>query len=144
MQTLYVKPKDFDRKWYIVDADGKNLGRVAAHVASVLRGKNKPHYVPHQECGDFVVIINADKIAVTGDKMNAKRYYRHSGFPGGIKSFALKDMLVRKPIYPLEAAIRGMLPKNRLGRKLFKNVKIYAGADHPHTAQQPQALEIRD
>lgn len=142
MQTIFVNPKDFDRKWYLVDAEGKNLGRIAAEVAFILRGKNKAHFVAHQECGDYVVIVNAEKIAVSGNKMLQKKYHRHSGHPGGIKTFVLQDMLVRKPIYPLEAAIKGMLPKNRLGRKLFKNVKIYAGPHHPHGAQQPETLEI--
>jgi len=100
METIFVKPKDFDRKWYLVDADGKNLGRLAAEISFILRGKNKAYFVPHQECGDYVIVVNAEKIAVTGDKMDAKRYYRHSGYPGGIKSFALKDMLVRKPVFP--------------------------------------------
>lgn len=143
MDTIFVNPKDFDRKWYLIDAEGQTLGRVATKVAYLLRGKNKAHYVPHQECGDYVVVINADKVTVTGGKMLKKKYHRHSGYPGGIKSFTLKDMLVRKPEFPLESAIRGMLPKNRLGRKLFKNVKVYAGAQHPHAAQQPVALEIK-
>lgn len=142
MDTIFVNPKDFDRKWYLVDAEGKNLGRVAAEVAFVLRGKNKAHYTPHQECGDYVVIVNAEKISVTGGKMLKKKYHRHSGYPGGIKTFTLKEMLARKPVFPVERAVRGMLPKNRLGRKLFKNLKVYAGSEHPHAAQQPIALEI--
>lgn len=142
METIFVKPKDFDRKWYIVDAEGKTLGRIASEVAFVLRGKNKPYYTPHQECGDYVVIINAEKVVVSGDKLSAKKYYRHSGYPGGLTTTPLKDMLAKKPTFPLERAIRGMLPKNRLGRKLFKNLKVYAGPNHPHTAQQPLPLEI--
>ncbi|KGE71607.1 50S ribosomal protein L13 [Spirochaeta lutea] len=142
METIFVKPKDFDRKWYIVDAEGKTLGRIASEVAFVLRGKNKPYYTPHQECGDYVVIVNAEKVVVSGDKLSAKKYYRHSGYPGGLTTTPLKDMLAKKPTFPLERAIRGMLPKNRLGRKLFKNLKVYAGPNHPHTAQQPLPLEI--
>lgn len=142
MDTIYVKPKDFDRKWYIVDAEGKTLGRIATEIAFVLRGKNKPYYTPHQECGDFVVVVNAEKVVVSGDKLAAKKYYRHSGYPGGLTMTPLQDMLAKKPTYPLERAVRGMLPKNRLGRKIFKNLKVYAGPNHPHTAQQPLPLEI--
>jgi large subunit ribosomal protein L13 len=142
METIYVKPKDFDRKWYIVNAEGKTLGRIATEIAFVLRGKNKPYYTPHQECGDFVVVVNAEKVVVSGDKLAAKKYYRHSGYPGGLTMTPLQDMLAKKPTYPLERAVRGMLPKNRLGRKIFKNLKVYAGPNHPHTAQQPLPLEI--
>jgi large subunit ribosomal protein L13 len=126
----------------VVDAEGANLGRLAVKVASVLRGKNKPYYTPHQECGDYVVIINADKITVTGDKLDSKKYYRHSGYMGGLKETTLRDLMAKKPTAPVEKAIRGMLPKNRLGRKIFKNAKVYAGPNHPHGAQQPVALEI--
>lgn len=142
MKTIYVKEDQLDRKWYVIDAEGKNLGRLAARVASVLRGKHKPLYAPHQECGDFVIIINADKFTVTGGKEDKKKYYYHSRHPGGLRTFTLKAMLERRPIYPVETAIRGMLPKNRLGRKLFTNLKVYAGSEHPHTAQQPVPLEI--
>lgn len=142
METLYVKPKDFERKWFIVDAEGKNLGRLAAKVAYVLRGKNKAWYVPHQECGDYVIVVNAEKITVTGGKELKKKYYSHSGYPGGLRTTLLKDMLVRRPEHPVEAAVRGMLPKNRLGRKLFKNLKVYPGPNHPHGAQQPVELGL--
>lgn len=142
MDTIFVKPKDFDRTWYIVDAAGQNLGRVAAKVAYVLRGKNKPYYTPHQECGDYVIIINAEQVTVTNGKEDKKIYYRHSRHPGGLSQYTLKAMLQRKPGYPLETAVRGMLPKTRLGRKLFTNLKVYAGANHPHAAQQPVPLEI--
>jgi large subunit ribosomal protein L13 len=142
MKTLYVKPKDVSRKWYIIDANGKTLGRVAVKVASILRGKHKPIYVPHQEIGDYVIVINAEKIAVTGSKRTNKIYYNYSGHPGGMKAATFEKMIERKPVYPLEAAIRGMLPKNRLGRKLFGNAKVYAGDSHPHGAQQPETLEL--
>ena len=142
MKTLYVKPKDVIRKWYIIDANGKTLGRVAVKAATILRGKHKPIFVPHQEIGDYVIIINADKISVTGNKRADKIYYNYSGYPGGMKTVTLGKMLDHKPTYPLETAIRGMLPKNRLGRKLFGNVKVYSGDTHPHGAQQPEVLEI--
>jgi large subunit ribosomal protein L13 len=142
MKTLYVKPKDLSRKWYLIDAGGKTLGRVAVKAATILRGKHKPIFVPHQEVGDFVVIINADKIAVTGAKRTDKMYYNYSGYQGGMKAVSFEKMMQRKPTYPLETAIRGMLPKNRLGRKLFGNAKVYAGSEHPHGAQQPEMLEI--
>jgi large subunit ribosomal protein L13 len=142
MKTIYVKPKDVVRKWYVVDAAGKTLGRIAVKAATVLRGKNKPVYTPHQEIGDYVIIVNAGKVAVTGRKRTEKFYYRYSGFPGGMKTESFEKVIARKPVFPLETAIRGMLPKNRLGRKLFKNVKVYAGDAHPHGAQQPEILEI--
>ncbi len=142
MKTIYVNPKDVVRKWYIIDASGKTLGRVAVKIASILRGKNKPVYTPHQEVGDYVVVINADKIAVTGNKRTEKLYYHYSGYPGGMKVESFEKMMAKKPEFPLEAAIKGMLPKNRLGRKLFHNVKVYSGDQHPHGAQQPEPLEI--
>jgi len=142
MKTIFVKPQEVERKWYIVDAAGKRLGRVAAKVASILRGKHKPIYTPHQEVGDFVIIINADKVVVTGNKRKDKLYYHHSGQPGGLRVESFEKVIQRKPTYPLEVAIKGMLPKNRLGRKLFKNVKIYAGEAHPHGAQKPEPLQI--
>lgn len=142
MKTIFVKPQEVERKWYIVDAAGKRLGRVAAKVASILRGKHKPIYTPHQEVGDYVIIINAEKVEVTGNKRKDKLYYHHSGQPGGLRVESFEKVIQRKPTYPLEAAIKGMLPKNRLGRKLFKNVKIYAGEAHPHGAQKPEPLQI--
>lgn len=142
MKTIFVKPHEVERKWYIVDAAGKRLGRVAAKVASILRGKHKPIYTPHQEVGDYVIIINADKVVVTGRKRKDKLYYHHSGQPGGLRVESFEQVMQRKPTYPLEVAIKGMLPKNRLGRKLFKNVKIYAGEAHPHGAQKPEPLQI--
>ena len=142
MKTIFVKPQSIEKKWYLIDAEGKNLGRVAVAAARILRGKNKVEYVPHQDMGDYVIIINAAKASVTGNKMEDKIYYRHSMYPGGLKAESLEKMLQRKPTYPMEHAIKGMLPHGRLGRKLFTNVKIYAGAEHPHTAQKPIAVEI--
>ena len=131
MKTIFIKPQSIERKWYLIDAEGKTLGRVAAEAAKILKGKNKVEYVPHQEIGDYVIIINAAKAKVTGNKVEDK-----------IKAEPYGKMVVRKPTYPMEHAIKGMLPNNRLGRKLFNNVKIYAGAEHPHMAQQPIAVEI--
>ena len=142
MKTIFVKPQSVVKKWYLIDAEGKTLGRVAAEAAKILRGKNKAEYVPHQDLGDYVIIINAAKASVTGNKMEDKIYYRHSMYPGGLKAESLKKMLDRKPTYPMEHAIKGMLPHGKLGRRLFTNVKIYAGPEHPHQAQQPIAVEI--
>ena len=142
MKTIFIKPQSIERKWYLIDAEGKPLGRVAAEAAFLLRGKNKAEYVPHQEIGDYVIIINAAKAKVTGNKMEDKIYYRHSMYQGGLKAESYCKMVARKPTYPMEHDIKGMLPNNRLGRKLFNNVKIYAGAEHPHMAQQPVAVEF--
>ncbi len=142
MDTIFVKPKDIERKWYVIDASGKRLGRVAVKAANLLRGKHKPEYAPHQEVGDYVIIINADKVEVSGNKRKNKMYYRHSGYPGGLTAERFSDMIQRKPTYPMEHAVKGMLPHNRLGRKLFTNLKVYAGTDHPHTAQKPETVEI--
>jgi len=140
MKTVFVTPATADRRWYIIDAAGKPLGRVAAKVASILRGKNKPTFTPSQETGDYVIVVNADKVMVTGQKRQNKMYYHHTGFPGGIKEFNFADLIDRNPISPMEIAIRGMLPKGPLGRKLFKNVKVYAGPNHPHAAQMPTVI----
>ena len=142
MKTEFVKPALVERKWFVIDAEGKILGRVAARAASIVRGKNKPIFAPHQEMGDYVVIVNADKIAVSGRKVQQKMYYRHSGYPGGLKANNFEKVIARHPTQPLENAIKGMLPKGPLGRKLAKNAKIYAGAVHPHTAQNPTAIEL--
>lgn len=142
MKTIYVKPADADRKWFVIDAAGKPLGRVAVKAAYYARGKHKPCYVPHQEIGDFVIIVNAEKAAVTGNKKNDKLYYRHSGYLGGLSVDNYEKLVARKPTAPMEKAVRGMLPRGPLGNKLYNNVKIYAGAAHPHEAQQPEALEI--
>lgn len=142
MKTIFVKKKDVKNRWYIIDAQGKTLGRLAAKIVPILRGKHKAYYTPHMEVGDKVIVINAEKIRVTGNKLREKVYYRHSGYPGGLKSENLEKVLARKPIFPLEHAIKGMLPKGPLGRKLFKNVKVYAGSEHPHLAQKPEELKI--
>jgi large subunit ribosomal protein L13 len=142
MKTVFVTPQTAQRSWYVIDAEGKPLGRVAAKVAYMLRGKNKPTYTPSQETGDFIVVINADKIAVSGRKRQNKMYYRHTGYPGGLKDNTFDELIGRDPVAPLELAIRGMLPKGPLGRKLYKNAKIYAGPNHPHAAQAPVAIEL--
>lgn len=142
MKTVFVTSGTAERAWYIIDAEGKPLGRIAARVATILRGKHKPTYTPSQETGDFVVIINAAKAAITGRKFQDKMYHHHTGFPGGLKSFTYRQLVERQPTEPMERAIHGMLPKGPLGRKLAKNVKIYAGAEHPHAAQQPASIEL--
>jgi len=142
MKTIFVKPEEAPRKWYIIDAQDQVLGRVAVKVASVLRGKNKPHYVPHQEIGDYVIVINADKMKLTGNKAKTKLYYRHSGYMGGLSVDTFETLSAKKPGAPLEKAVKGMLPKGPLGRKLFKNVKVYAGDRHPHAAQTPETLTL--
>ncbi len=141
METIYLKTADIARKWYVIDAEGKRLGRVAVEAVKLLRGKHKPFFTPFQELGDYVIIVNASKVSLSGDKVNKKIYYRHSGYPGGLTAENFKDMISRKPTYPMEMAVKGMLPKGRLGRKLFTNLKVYSGADHPHTAQQPETIE---
>lgn len=142
MKTYTVKKGDIKREWYVVDAQGKTLGRLASGIAKILRGKHKPIYVPHLDCGDYVVVVNAEKVRVTGKKLDQKFYYRHSGYPGGLKSINLRDQLQKHPTRVLEAAVRGMLPKNRLGRAMIKKLKVYAGGSHPHQAQQPKVLEL--
>jgi len=141
MKTVFAKPASVERKWYVIDAEGKVLGRVAAKVAAIVRGKNKAIFVPHQEIGDFVVVINADKIVVTGRKVQQKMYYRHSGYVGGLKTDTFEKLIARHPTKPLENAIKGMLPKGPLGRKMAKNVKLYAGTAHPHISQKPVPIE---
>ena len=141
MKTVFVKPADVERKWFVINAEGKVLGRLAARIASIIRGKEKAIYAPHQEVGDYVVVINADKIVVTGRKAEQKLYHHHSGYVGGLKTVNYEKLAEKHPTSPLELAIKGMLPKGPLGRKLFKNVKIYAGSEHPHTAQNLQAIE---
>ena len=141
-EDLRRQPTDRERNWLVVDAEGQTLGRLATQIADALRGKRKPTYTPHVDTGDFVVVINAEKIAVTGNKRAEKRYYRHSGYPGGLKSRTLNDMLERRPEEVIRLAVKGMLPRNRLARKQLTKLKIYAGPEHPHAAQQPQPLEI--
>jgi large subunit ribosomal protein L13 len=143
MKTEFLKPAEIERKWFVIDAEGKPLGRIAARVASIVRGKEKAVYAPHQETGDFVVIINAEKAALTGRKKVQKLYYRHSGYPGGLKSQTYEKLLEKHPCSPLELAVKGMLPKGPLGRKLLKNVKVYPGAEHPHAAQNPQTIQLQ-
>jgi large subunit ribosomal protein L13 len=141
-KTYSTKPTDVERKWYVVDAQGQTLGRMAARIAHILKGKHKAEYVPHMDVGDFVIVINAEKIHVTGRKMDQKMYYHHSGYPGGLSKINLRDQLVKHPTRAVESAVRGMLPKNRLGRKMFSKLKVYAGSEHPHTAQKPEVLEF--
>ena len=142
MRTFVAKPKDAanQRQWWVVDAQGQSLGRVASRVASILRGKHKPSFTPHVDTGDFVIVVNVTQIKVTGDKADKKLYYRHSSFPGGITQRSYSELLAKKPEAPLTLAVRGMLPKNVLGRQLIKKLKVYPTAQHPHAAQQPQAL----
>ena len=142
MKTYVAKPSDRERNWLIVDATGLTLGRLATQIADALRGKRKPTYTPHIDTGDFVVVINAEKISVTGKKLEDKLYYRHSGYPGGLKSRTLSEMLDRRPEEVIRIAVKGMLPRNRLARKQRTKLKVYAGPDHPHAAQQPQPMEI--
>ena len=142
MKTISAKEAEIQHDWYVIDAQGQTLGRLATRTATILRGKHKPLYTPHVDCGDYVIIINAEKVHVTGQKMSQKKYYRHSGYPGGIKEISLRDQLQKFPERVLEAAVRGMLPKNRLGRQMFKKLKVYPGPNHPHQAQQPKSMEF--
>jgi large subunit ribosomal protein L13 len=143
MKTYNAKPGEIERRWYVVDADGKNLGRLATQIADTLRGKTKPQYTPHVDTGDFVVVVNAEKIAVTGKKLDEKIYYRHSGYPGGLKQRTLREQLERRPTEVLRMAVKGMLPKNRLAARQLTKLKIYAGPEHPHESQAPEPLEVR-
>lgn len=144
MRTTYMaKPQEIERKWYVVDAAGQTLGRLASEVASILRGKHKPTYTPHVDTGDHVIIINAEKIELTGNKLADKKYYRHSLYPGGLKVRTANEMRTNYPDRMLELAVKGMLPKNSLGRQMFKKLHVYAGSEHPHQAQQPETLELR-
>ena len=140
MQTYMANPDKIERKWYVVDADGCTLGRLASGVASVLRGKNKPQFTPHVDTGDYVIIVNADKIKVTGKKLNQKIYYNHSDYVGGMKETTLKEMLAKKPERVIELAVKGMLPKGPLGRSMYSKLFVYAGPEHKHAAQKPEVL----
>lgn len=142
MKTIFVNPKSIEHKWYLIDAEGKVLGRLAVKAANLLRGKHRAYYTPHQEVGDSVIIINAEKMKVTGQKESKKIYYHHSGYPGGLKEETLAKVMLRKPTFPLEQAVKGMLPRNKLGNKLFKNLKVYSGPQHPHSAQKPEKIDI--
>jgi large subunit ribosomal protein L13 len=143
MKTYVATPDSRQRDWWVVDADGKTLGRLATQIADVLRGKRKPEYTPHVDTGDFVVVINAAKVAVTGNKRADKVYYRHTGYPGGIRSRTLAEMLERQPEEVVRKAVKGMLPRNRLARQQLRKLKVYAGPEHPHQAQQPKPMEVR-
>ena len=142
MKTIFINERDAKRSWFVIDAAGKPVGRVAAKAAFVLRGKHKATFSPNQECGDYVVIINAEKALMTGAKVDEKMYYHHTGYPGGLKSMTYSQLLQRHPDAPIRLAVKGMLPKGRLGRRLLNNVKIYKGPEHPHAAQNPVAMEI--
>jgi large subunit ribosomal protein L13 len=142
MKTYQANAQDRDRTWYVVDAEGKTLGRLATQIADVLRGKRKPTYTPHVDVGDFVIVVNAEKITVTGNKREAKRYWRHSGYPGGIRFRTLGELLEQRPEEVIRKAVKGMLPRNRLARQQLRKLKVYAGPDHPHQAQKPESLEI--
>jgi large subunit ribosomal protein L13 len=142
MKTYVANSEDRERNWLVVDAADKTLGRLATQLADLLRGKRKPTYTPHVDTGDFVIVVNAEKIHVTGNKRADKRYYRHSGYPGGLKSRTLEEMLARRPEEVIRKAVKGMMPRNRLARKQLTKLKVYAGPEHPHAAQQPETLEI--
>jgi large subunit ribosomal protein L13 len=140
MKTFMANPDKLEKKWYVVDAEGQTLGRMCSEIAKVLRGKNKPEYTPFVDTGDYVIVVNADKIKVSGKKMDQKIYYRHSDYVGGMKSATLKEMLERRPEKVIELAVKGMLPKGPLGRQMIRKLHVYTGAEHPHTAQQPEVL----
>lgn len=142
MKTYSAKPDSVMQDWFVVDADGKTLGRLAAEIAQRLRGKHKPEYTPHVDTGDYIVVLNADKVRVSGNKSKQKMYYNHSGYPGGLKSISFEKLRDKAPERVIETAVKGMLPKNPLGRAMFRKLKVYAGSEHPHTAQQPQVLDI--
>jgi large subunit ribosomal protein L13 len=142
MKTFSAKPAEVKRDWYIVDASGKTLGRMASEIAKRLRGKHKPEYTPHVDTGDYIIVVNAEKIHVSGNKLKNKMYYRHTGYIGNLKSTSLEKMLQTAPTRVIETAVKGMLPKNPLGRAMFRKLKVYAGTEHAHAAQQPKALEV--
>ena len=142
MKTYHTPVKEIEKKWYVVDADGKVLGRLASEIATRLRGKHKPNYSPHMDVGDFIVVVNAEKVKLTGNKLEDKIYYHHSGYIGGLKEKTAKELLEKKPEELLKSAVKGMLTKNTLGRQQFSKLKVYAGSDHPHAAQQPEQLDI--
>ena len=142
-KTYSTKPSDIEREWWVVDAEGQTLGRLATRIATILRGKHKPYYAPHLDCGDYVIVVNAEKIHVTGQRMDQKRYYRHSNYPGGLRSLTLRQQLEKHPTRPMELAVKRMMPSNSaLGRQMFKKLKVYAGPNHPHEGQNPKTLEI--
>lgn len=143
MKSFMASPSTIERKWYVVDATGHTLGRLSSEIAKVLRGKNKPTYTPHEDCGDFVIVVNADKIKVTGKKMDQKIYYNHSDYVGGMKETTLKEMMAKKPEEVINLAVKGMLPKGPLGRQMLKKLNVYAGPEHNNAAQKPEVLEIK-
>ncbi|WP_414045104.1 50S ribosomal protein L13 [Macrococcus equi] len=142
-QTFMANEANIERKWYVIDAEGETMGRLSSEVASILRGKHKPTFTPHVDCGDHVILINADKIYLSGNKAEDKIYYRHSNHPGGLKSISAGELREKNPVRLMETSIKGMLPKGSLGDKMFKKLHVYAGAEHPHTAQQPENYELR-
>ncbi len=142
MKTFMAKAETTDRRWLLIDAEGQTLGRLATRIASILRGKHKAEYTPHVDTGDYVIVVNADKVVLTGNKEAKKIYRRHSGYPGGMKEIPYRDMMAKHPERILETAVRGMLPKNSLGRQMYRKLKVYAGPDHPHAAQEPEQLEV--
>jgi large subunit ribosomal protein L13 len=142
-KTWNAKPGEIERRWFLVDAEGKTLGRLATQIADTLRGKDKPQYTPHVDTGDFVVVVNAEKVVVTGNKLDQKMYHRHSGYPGGLRSRSLRDQLDRQPAEVIRKAVKGMLPRNRLARQQLNKLKVYAGPDHPHEAQAPAELKLQ-
>ena len=144
MKTHSTTPSDITRDWWLVDADGVVLGRLASEVAQRLRGKHKPYFAPHLDTGDHVIVVNASKVVLTGSKLLNKQHYRHSGYPGGLKAVPYSKLMVDRPEKAIEKAVKGMLPGNRLGRRMLKKLKVYAGPDHPHSAQNPQVLDLRD
>ncbi len=142
MKSFIAKPHEVERKWYVIDAEGKNLGRLSSEVAAILRGKKKPIYTPHVDTGDYVIVINAEKIAVTGKKMTDKVYKHHTGYPGGLKEITLEKLLQKKPAEAVKHAVKGMMPKGKLGRQMYKKLKVYAGPEHNHAAQKPEVWEF--
>jgi len=142
MKTISAKPGSVEQSWYVVDASGQTLGRMASAIASRLRGKHKPEFTPHADTGDFIVVVNAEKVQVTGNKAKAKIYHHHTGYPGGLKSISFEKLIEKAPEQAIEMAVKGMLPKNPLGRAMARKLKVYAGSEHPHAAQQPKALEL--
>ena len=142
MRTYVTKPAEIERDWFIVDAEGQTLGRLSTQIATILRGKHKTIYSPSVDCGDYVIVINAEKIKVTGKKVDDKMYYKHSGYPGGLSEINFRDQLQKFPTRPIELAVKGMLPKTKLGRKMIKKLKVYVGENHPHEAQMPKVMEL--
>lgn len=142
MSTYVAKPAEIERKWYVVDADGLTLGRMASEIAKILRGKNKPQYTPFLDTGDFVIVVNASRLVLTGNKLDQKKYYHHTGYPGGLKDVSYRNLMQKRPEKAVELAVKGMLPKNALGRAMIKKLKVYAGPDHAHAAQKPEALKL--